>query len=285
MNSIKKIIKNILPASIVNNLSLGDRKKIVFSEHGYTLKNFNVEGCNIEYAQWLHPLEGEKIISNSEVNFFKKFIKKGDIAVDIGAHTGDTSLPMALAAGIKGAILAIEPNKYVFKILAKNSELNKGIVNIIPLECAVSTSNMQLTFHYSDASFCNGGNLSSIQDKKHSHPYTLIVEGKRLIDILNQKQLKPNDIKFIKMDCEGYDKEILKSINEVLIYKPTLLIECFRLLNKQERGELFDIVNNIGYKIYRITSQTENTGFYPILKAEDMCILEHFDFICTEYEI
>ena len=34
----------------------------------------------------------------------------------IGAHIGDTTLPIALAAGKKGFVLALEPNPYVFHV-------------------------------------------------------------------------------------------------------------------------------------------------------------------------
>jgi FkbM family methyltransferase len=51
------------------------------------------------------------------VDFYQRFLTKGAVAIDIGAHTGDTTVPMALAAGNTGLVLAFEPNQYVYKIL------------------------------------------------------------------------------------------------------------------------------------------------------------------------
>ena len=53
------------------------------------------------------------------VDFYKKCIKKGDFVIDIGANVGDTTVPMAIAAGAEGLTLGFDPNPYVYKILEK----------------------------------------------------------------------------------------------------------------------------------------------------------------------
>ena len=49
----------------------------------------------------------------------------GDAAIDIGAHTGDTALPVALAVGPQGAVFALEPNPFTYKVLIANAGLNR----------------------------------------------------------------------------------------------------------------------------------------------------------------
>jgi hypothetical protein len=53
----------------------------------------------IQYARWLHPRETKKVVAQEVVNELRKFVSPGDVAIDIGAHTGDTTVPMALAVG------------------------------------------------------------------------------------------------------------------------------------------------------------------------------------------
>src|SRR5207249_11402124 len=83
----------------------------------YNLEN---EG-RIEFANWENPLTKSFIITEPMINFFKKFIRQGDMAIDIGANIGDTTVPMAIAAGKEGLTLAFDPNPYVFEILKINS--------------------------------------------------------------------------------------------------------------------------------------------------------------------
>src|SRR5438046_3244677 len=87
----------------------------------------------VRFAQWQHPNETLKVISQDEVTALREFLRPGDVAIDIGAHTGDSTLPIALALGVSGTVFALEPNPYVFKVLAVNAGLNRSKTNIVPL--------------------------------------------------------------------------------------------------------------------------------------------------------
>lgn len=106
------------------------------------------------------------------------------MAIDIGAHTGDSTVPIALAVGKTGCILALEPNKYVFSILEKNSELNKDKTNIVPLMFAATEEDGEFEFNYSDAGFCNGGFHAGVRKMRHAHAFSLKVQAKNLLSFL-----------------------------------------------------------------------------------------------------
>lgn len=267
--------------------------KHTFSEYGFEIKKFhtNLLG-DVEYAQWLHPFDKPKEVTDSKISFYKKLCKNGEMIVDIGAHTGDTTVPMACAVGKEGLVLGLEPNKYVYQILEKNSELNKDFTNIVPLCFAAVSEEGVFSFNYSDASFCNGGFLSQIKSKKHKHNYTLDVEGKNLQKYLfeNYKdELKK--LSLIKIDAEGYDKEILITLPNILEeYRPALMIECYKRLTSDEREELFFIVDDNGYELYYL----ENFEVFNELKRihkHNMADEKHFEMLAihktkkTEYEI
>src|SRR5262245_17666256 len=92
------------------------RKYVPFAQWGYDVRNFALPAFGrIQYAQWKHPSETAKIMAQEDVDGLRRFIAPGDFAIDVGAHTGDTTVPMALAAGPAGCVLALEPNPYVFK--------------------------------------------------------------------------------------------------------------------------------------------------------------------------
>jgi hypothetical protein len=65
----------------------------------------------IEYAQWLHPLDGVREIRQGDIDELRNYLSEGDVAIDIGANQGDTTIPIAIAVGKKGLVLALEPNK------------------------------------------------------------------------------------------------------------------------------------------------------------------------------
>ena len=262
------------------------RQKKTFQEYGYEIKKFNLskEG-EVAYAQWLHPFEEPQVISQSQVNFYRKFIKKGDLLIDIGAHTGDTTIPMALAASDGGLVLALEPNAYVYKILAVNAELNPAFGKIIPLPFAATENDGEFTFHYSDASFCNGGFLSNVKNQRHNHNYTLNVQGKNLEKYLreNFSTYLPN-LSLLKVDAEGYDKEILKNMANIIKQsRPFILAECYKHLDREERVELYWSMATHNYAVFYLDSFEEKL-ITEKLTEEDMLKRKHFEIVAAPIE-
>ena len=255
--------------------------KKTFKEYGFKINKFHIDNVGeVEYAQWLHPFEKPKIITASNIDFYEKLSKKGGLIVDIGAHTGDTTVPMALAVGKEGLVLGFEPNRYVFKILEKNASLNTEKSNIKPLCFAATESDGQFLFNYSDASFCNGGYLSQIQDSKHKHNFKLKVYGINLQNyLLEEHKDRLECLELIKIDAEGYDKEILKTIPKILNdFKPHLMIECYKKLNTEERYELFDVVDKHGYQLYFLEN-FENFESLKKIEKSNMMDQDHFEIL------
>jgi len=214
----------------------------------FDLKN---EG-KIEFANWDNPLLSPKIVSQEMVDFFKKFIKQGDLVIDIGANIGDTTVPMALAAGSSGITLGFDPNPYVYKILEINASLNKEKQNIIPLLNAISVKDEDFYYVSSEASFSNGA-ISPTKESKHGKfVYPNKIKGINLLQFLEKNYLdKLNVFSFIKIDTEGYDKEIIKSIHDLIEkYKPTIVAESFGDSTNEEKIELYDVIAKHGYEIF-----------------------------------
>ena len=259
------------------------KQKRTFSEYGFEIKDFHVEEIGlVQYAQWLHPFEKPKKITKSNIDFYRMLTSEGGMIVDIGAHTGDTTVPMALAVGREGLVIGLEPNKYVYKVLEQNAKLNQEKTNIVPLCFAATEIDGVFEFHYSDASFCNGGFLSQISNKKHKHNFTLEVYGKNLQKyLLAEYEENLKKLNLIKIDAEGYDKEIIKSISQILeSYKPNMMIECFKRLTKEERDELFDVVYKLGYELFYLKN-FEEIGQFKAIKREDMLNEKHFEMLAV----
>lgn len=256
------------------------RTKTVFREYGHKVETYNLpKDGKVDFAVWLNPLEKPKKITQGGIDFFRKFIRQGDLAIDIGTHMGDTTVPMALATGIEGIVLGFDPNPHVFKIFTVNTSLNKDKTNIIPLPFAITKDDGEFFFTSSEASYNNGG-IAENQTNRHGS-YTL---GQKVKGINLEKYLKANypdklpKLSFIKVDTEGYDKTVLESITGLLeSQKPSVVAECFQKLTKEERGELFDLLHSRGYIIHHFGEFDASTKFELIESREGMSKWKHFD--------
>src|SRR5690242_894553 len=159
------------------------------------------EEGTIDFANWDNPLACPATITREMVDFFRQFIRKGDLVIDIGANIGDTTVPMALAAGASGTTLAFDPNPYVYKILEKNASLNKGKQHIIPLPYAITDKEEEFYYISSEASFANGG-ISTTRSSQHGKfIYPGKIKGVNLLAFLEHAYTdKLKSLSFIKID-------------------------------------------------------------------------------------
>jgi FkbM family methyltransferase len=235
----------------------------------------------VQYAQWLHPAETRKLMRQEAVDEIRKFVAPGDVAIDIGAHTGDTTIPIALAAGPKGCVLAVEPNPYVFPVLQKNSELNPGKAHIVPLMIAATTEPGEFYLEYSDAGFCNGGLHDGISKWRHGHAFKLRARGENLQSYIGEHfpALAPR-IRFLKVDAEGYDYQVLASLkNLISSQKPFIKAEVYKLLNLAQRERLYDLLAELGYNVFVVESDASYLGHK--LNRQDLMIRRHYDIFCV----
>jgi FkbM family methyltransferase len=255
--------------------------------YGFDLKTFNLgEFGDINFAQWKNPFDWRIPFTTDLMDFYKNYIKKGDLVIDIGANTGDTTVPLALAAGKEGLAIGFDPNPMVFNILLENSKLNTDKYRILPVNAAITDTEGEFYYNSSEATFSNGG-ISATPDGKHGK-YTLDnkIKGIKLSKYLNENHSELLEkLSFIKIDAEGYDKDIIKSISDLIEkYKPYIITECFKYLKKEERIEFYDLIISKGYKLYFLD------GFYikPLLgkqiQKDDMIINKTFDIFAMPVE-
>lgn len=256
------------------------RERVPLAEWGFEVRDFDFRrDGRVQYAQWLHPYETAKPMQQSEVDGLRQFIRPGDFAIDIGAHTGDTTVPIALAAGAEGCVLGLEPNPYVYKVLEQNAQLNRERTNIEPRCFAATEENGSFVFHYSDASFCNGGFRSAQRWKLFRRRFPLTIEGRQLLPYLRKHFAdRLPRLSYVKVDAEGYDRTILESISPLLReQKPVIRTEVFRKLVASERHALYALLEDIGYGVFRYEGGDAPQG-QPI-DRDAMTAEKHFDIL------
>lgn len=246
--------------------------------YGFEIRRFDLpEDGPIEYAQWLHPGETRKTIRQDVVDYLRAFVHSGDVAIDVGAHTGDSTIPLALAAGPQGCVLALEPNPYVFAVLEANANLNREKTAIVPLNFAAAAEPGPVTFEYSDAGFCNGGRHEGISRWRHGHAFPLTVRGESLVSYMRTHMPDLVDrVRYIKVDAEGYDLVVLESMRELIDrQRPYIRAEVYRHTSRAQREKLLDFLVSRGYEVRRVLDETNYRG--EVLAPADLTRWRHFD--------
>ncbi|HNW56787.1 MAG TPA: FkbM family methyltransferase [Bacteroidales bacterium] len=245
----------------------------VTQEYPAVVNSFDLkdEG-KVEFAVWSNPLAPVFSINQEMVDFFKKFVKKGDLVIDIGANIGDTTILMALAAGKSGTVLGFEPNPFIFKILTKNASFNTEKQNIVPLPYAVTVKEEEFFYISSEASFANGG-ISPTKESRHGKfIYPDKVKGKNLEELLDKDYSdKLKDFSLVKIDTEGYDKEIIKSISGLIDKcKPVIIAESFKHNTPEQKMELYEVISRHGYEIFYFEDFNIKAKVVKLEKSSDI---------------
>lgn len=173
------------------------------------------------YPVWETPKPPKIPNICSELAFYCQLLDKGDWAIDIGAHVGDSTVPLAVTCGVQGGVLAFEPNPATFHLLSINSCVNRPIANIIPVPFAATAHNSnpldckfkKEVFEYGDHWLGNGGDHSEISKWIHGSAYEVPVMSISVTAFIAQYYPAiESKVKFIKMDCEGRDLLLLPDL-------------------------------------------------------------------------
>lgn len=255
----------------------GRSRRYLYRVAEHVLQN----GAVVKYAQWLHPTESSKRVTVDLILAYQEILRPGDFCIDIGAHTGDSTLPMAIAAGLTGFTLAVEPNPFVYHVLEKNARANRALAHIETMMAAATDEDGFIQFEYSDSGYCNGGRHEGISPLSHGHAYKLDVFGVNL-----SKELREcySDVlarlRYIKIDTEGYDLHVVRSLQEIIReFRPYMKVEIFKKSSTTYRKQLFAFFLESHYSIHKIT--TEPIGRGPLLSLADVNSWNHYDILCV----
>ena len=176
--------------------------------------------------------------------------------VDIGAHIGDTTLPMAVAAR-GGTVVAIEMGPPV-ELLKINAKLNPHFK--IDVHNIAITNHSGGVVYESDCQGCNGKISTKVNGTK--------VKSARLYPFLAEKYSAEflENICLIKTDTEGHDQVILADLDPRL--RPGVIwVEWFAGYHSgspshctTSSAKLFKTAKELGYQIYQPRLPLRNIG-------------------------
>lgn len=163
-------------------------------------------------------------------------LEKNDIMIDVGAHIGTYTIPIASQIGKSGKVLAFEPNPKNSMVLRKNIELN-NLNNIIMFENAVSNKNEISSLTLSDDPM-----LSMIIDNGKGED--IKIECVTLDSVY--EKLKLEKVDWLKIDAEGSEIKVMEGAKKILEqFHPKIIIE----VRKENENKVKELLKHNGYKI------------------------------------
>jgi FkbM family methyltransferase len=163
----------------------------------------------------LCPIKKEEVINMTirEDDIIEHFTpKQGDIVVDIGANIGRYTIIGSKRVGTQGKVVAIEAHPGNFEMLNRNIKLNQ-LTNVIPLNYAAYSKETKIRLYVPD------------EESGYTIYHTLMERtGKKFVEVnantldylLQLNQIRQEQVKWIKIDVEGAELDVLKGSTNVL---------------------------------------------------------------------
>lgn len=147
-----------------------------------------------------------------ELAFMHRFLRAGDVYVDVGANVGVLAIEGAVAVGPSGRVVAIEPIPTNVERLRANTALQPGsAIEVVAAAIGAENGHLSLGITAQQASVGNMGSYSSTATER-----TLDVPLRRLDDVVAETIGSDRNIRLLKIDVEGMEAEVLAGASSLL---------------------------------------------------------------------
>lgn len=176
--------------------------------------------------------------SQGEVELFSRYIKPGNLVLDIGANIGVFTVFFAKSVGETGAVIAFEPQRLVFQSLCANVALN-SLTNVLCWQQAVGEEKGAIVVPLLDHTKSNNFGGVALGDWKDGETIPLVT-----IDDLNLPQCD-----FMKIDVEGMERQVLAGARKTILrHQPVMYIENDR---PEKAADLLKLLGELDYRMYQ----------------------------------
>lgn len=200
-----------------------------------------------------------------KINLIKNVLSPGDTFIDIGCSFGLFSLIASKIVGHNGEVLSFDPSETAIKTLNKNSQIN-GFRNIKTFNIALGDSDKFINFFGQ-----NYGGTIIKGNPQYDTSKGREIEMKKLDTMLSSTNLE--NLKFIKIDAEGSEFDIIKGAKNIIKNSKNLLISLelgeMMLISAGASIEVVvDLLISLGYDHF--IDITNNEKMLPINSSNFM---------------
>lgn len=158
--------------------------------------------------------EGENLIMS-------RYVKPGDLAIDVGANLGTTVLPLARSVGERGQVLAFEPQPLMQQCLQTTLTLNECL-NVRVFSAAVGDRTGWARIQAPDVD--QGGNYGGVA----------LGSAGMQVPLIRLDDLELPACHLVKIDVEGFEWNVIQGAREQLMqHRPALYLEAKRIPGTQ----------------------------------------------------
>lgn len=207
--------------------------------------------------------------------FYTGLLRPGDTCIDVGAHTGRHTLPMAHCVNPGGRIFAFEPIPAIATELRTKLSASPGINGMVNLtQCALADASGETDFTLVSNNPGYSGLLPRHYDREEQTE-TIRVTLRRLDDFIPQIPI----VRYIKIDCEGAELRVLRGARALLSRdRPLVSFECGDASLEAydyDAGDIFDFWSTRGYSVQSIAREPlDRAGFVDACARQ-----EYWDYI------
>jgi FkbM family methyltransferase len=189
-----------------------------------------------------------------------RFVRPGDVALDIGANLGVISLRLAERVGSSGQVHSFEPNPAMLSYLKCTLDANPGLpIKVHPIALGKEEANLVLSIPQS-----NAGSASLVNGAADGSVTKVEVPVRRLADFAAEHRLERID--FMKIDVEGFETEVLEGGKDLIarLRPKAIVLEEFQ---KPKFGKLppsLQLLADLGYQIYALPRSILNVQLIAV---------------------
>lgn len=165
-----------------------------------------------------------------------KYLNSDKIIIDVGANVGDTTI--AMIQNCKNLIYSIEPSESFYPYLEINIKrlISSDKVRVKCINKFIGTGDF-------NGNLLHSKGTASVTTTRNSN----VINYKTLDSIIEENK----DVELIKVDTDGYDFDVLKSSENILLKSEPILYwenQMFEDFQIQGFNDLYEFLQKIGYK-------------------------------------
>lgn len=193
------------------------------------------------------PIERSLADSNTweaHVEFLlDKFIKPGDVCLDVGANMGVHSLSMATKVGPNGRVLCFEPSNLTYPRLERNAALNPDLLPRLKLlKIGLSDRPGTMRVHADPNNWGNACLVKAPQEQPTSPDNC---------QVFTIDSLELDRIDLVKLDVEGMERKVLAgSVSMLLAHQPHIIFES---IVREHYISVMEFLRTLGYYFFNVS--------------------------------